>query len=244
MARKRIIDPDFYLDEDLASCGFAVKLFYIGTWNFADDYGVIEDSNLRLKAQIFPYDTIDVSQLRDKLVEIGKLVPFEAEGRKWLFVKNFLKYQRVDKPSNKRNPKPPFGEDSESVRLPLQYEEKRSKEKLSKKKRSKEELRQFFFAHKLMPGYQKQYPYRNYDQLFEEMCDWWENNKGKLPQAISSFKNWLERSKEDPELKRKAEREWQHEQQEKRNTQLQGVKVSPEKLAEFRSKKSLIGKTV
>lgn len=134
MPRKRVIDPEFWLDEQIALCSYEARLFYIGTWNFSDDYGVIEDSISKLKAQIFPYDPIDVTPLRAKLVEIGKLVEFKAEGKNWLYLKNFKKWQKVDKPSDKRNPSPPssvvVGEESESGNGVVLSEVKLSKEKL------------------------------------------------------------------------------------------------------------------
>ena len=114
MARKRMVDPEFWLDEDITALGFECRLFYIGTWNFADDYGVVEDSAKKLKAQVFPYDDVDVQKIIDKLVKLGKLVRFDAEGKQWLYIRKFLKYQRVDKPSKIRNPEAPreaLGED-------------------------------------------------------------------------------------------------------------------------------------
>lgn len=128
-----MIDPEFWLDEDITSLDDVYQLFYIGTWNFSDDYGVIEDSAKKLKAQVFPYRNIDVQPIIDKLKEIGKFLPFEANGKKWLYVKNFLKYQRVDKPSKNRNPKVPdylVGEESESTQKPLIDEENISKENI------------------------------------------------------------------------------------------------------------------
>lgn len=137
MARKRMIDPEFWLDEDMTSMGFDCRLFYIGLWNFSDDYGVIGNSPKKVKAQIFPYEKIDVAPFIKLLIEMKKLIPFEAEGKQWLFVKNFPKYQRVDKPSKHRNPPVPkeiLAEHSPSTQEPLHDEEKRSEVKRSKEK--------------------------------------------------------------------------------------------------------------
>jgi len=109
MSRQRVINPEFWLDEEISQCDYVVRLFYIGTWNFSDDYGVIEDNLPKLKAQIFPYETsLDIEPHRNKLVEMGKLIPFEANSKKWLFIKNFLKWQKVEKPSKWQNPTPPL----------------------------------------------------------------------------------------------------------------------------------------
>lgn len=132
MPRKRIIDPDFWLDEELTECSKETRLFYIGTWNFSDDYGVVEYAPKRLKAQIFPYDEIDVQPLIQKLIEIGKYIVFEAEGKQWLYIKNFLKWQKVEKPSQKRNPPYRVGEESASTTQPVVSEVKRREVKRSK----------------------------------------------------------------------------------------------------------------
>ena len=137
MARKRMVDPEFWLDEDTAILPDAYQLFYIGSWNFSDDFGVIEDSAVKMKAQIFPYREIDVSPIIKKLKELGKYLPFEVNGKKYLLIKNFLKYQRVDKPSKFRNPPPPASlivEDSGSTQGGLPSEEKRREVKLREEK--------------------------------------------------------------------------------------------------------------
>lgn len=136
-----MIDPEFWLDEDITSIDFSYRLFYIGMWNFSDDYGVIEDSPKKLKAQIFPYDDVDCGKIIFRLKGLKKLVPFDAEGKKWLYIRKFLKYQRIDKPSNTRNPEAPqevLAEDSPSTQELFDAEVsiskvKRSKENISKK---------------------------------------------------------------------------------------------------------------
>ena len=138
MARQRIILPEYWLDSELAQCDYVVRLFYIGTWNFSDDYGVIEDDLLKLRSQIFPYDlSIDLLPIRDRLVSLKKLLPFEAEGKKWLYIKNFERFQRIERPSKWQNPEPPtdiLGEGSVRGRRGVgegngRREEKRREEK-------------------------------------------------------------------------------------------------------------------
>lgn len=141
MARKRVIDPEFYLDDKLATCDFDTRIFFIGTWNFADDYGVIENNILKLKAQIFPYDDVDVIKMRDQLIKIGRLSLFTANGKEWLHIVNFLKWQKVEKPSFSRNPVPPLHlltDTSPTPTQPVGSEVKRSKVKRSKKEIYKE----------------------------------------------------------------------------------------------------------
>ena len=67
MARIRYLKPDFFKDEDLAELPFETRLFFAGLWNFADKAGRLEDRPLRLKAEIFPYDKVDVDKCLDLL---------------------------------------------------------------------------------------------------------------------------------------------------------------------------------
>jgi hypothetical protein len=68
MARKRMIDPEFWSDEEIGNWSFPARLFYIGLWNFADDSGRFKAHNDLLKAQIFPYDKrLDIDKLKKEL---------------------------------------------------------------------------------------------------------------------------------------------------------------------------------
>ena len=86
MARIRYLKPDFFKDEDLAILPFEVRLFFAGLWNFADKAGRLEDRPLRLKAEIFPYDDVDIEKC---LVLLNK--PKDSSG------KPFIKRYQIDK---------------------------------------------------------------------------------------------------------------------------------------------------
>jgi hypothetical protein len=73
MARIRSIKPEFWTDEKLTECSLSARLFFIGTWNFADDKGNLQASAKRLKMQIFPADNIDCQPLLDELITHGLL---------------------------------------------------------------------------------------------------------------------------------------------------------------------------
>ena len=112
MARKRIIDPEFWSDEEIGQWSFAARLFYIGLWNFADDAGRFKAHNDLLKAQIFPYEKkIDIDKLKKELNL--KIEWYEVERLQYGFIRNFLKHQRIDKPTASKLPiPPPFVDDS------------------------------------------------------------------------------------------------------------------------------------
>lgn len=88
------------------------RLFYQGTWQLADDSGCLDDDPLAFKIHLFPADadiTIDIiEQFRDALVAIEKLIPYEANGKKCLYLKNFHKHQAIKNPAPPETPLPPW----------------------------------------------------------------------------------------------------------------------------------------
>lgn len=92
MARIRYLKPDFFRDEDLAEHPFWVRILYQGLWCFADKAGRLEDRPRRLKADIFPYDDVDVEdglQILAKEKNVTKrpfIVRYQANGRPYIQV--------------------------------------------------------------------------------------------------------------------------------------------------------------
>ena len=103
MARKRMIDPQFWCDEKMMTLSHSARLLFIGLWNFCDDEGIHKNSDLKLKAEIFPADDItkdDVGKLKQELIEIGLNAAIQEEefGDDILLVKNWKKYQKINRP--------------------------------------------------------------------------------------------------------------------------------------------------
>jgi len=110
MARIRTIKPEFWDDEKLATIPRDARLLFIGMWNFSDDYGVIKGHPVWIKNKVFPYDDIRQATFNEWLLSLEKLrciIPFESNGEKFYFIRTFDDHQRVDKPSQTRNPEPP-----------------------------------------------------------------------------------------------------------------------------------------
>ena len=117
MPRKRIIDPDFWVDEIIGKLDFKTMLLYIGLWNLADSEGIIEDSEEKIRVQLFPYKKhTKITKSIKALIDFGKLIPYEVDGKKYLLIKNFKKWQKESHPTYKY-PKPPqFQKSSEDSR--------------------------------------------------------------------------------------------------------------------------------
>ena len=101
MARIRTIKPEFWEDEKIGKLPIPCRLFFIGCWNFADDFGVIKGNAALLKSQIFPYDeNLRVSEIKkwiDALVDAPMLVPIIHAEESYYFIRTFRSHQVLDK---------------------------------------------------------------------------------------------------------------------------------------------------
>jgi hypothetical protein len=79
----------------------------------ADDFGVLALDHLELKAKILPYENGDadiIGQLLDSeilprgLAQVFTIPLDRAEPRRYLFITNFLKHQRIDRPGHPELP--------------------------------------------------------------------------------------------------------------------------------------------
>jgi hypothetical protein len=110
MARNRMLNPEFWLDEELATLSSHARLLYMGLWGICDDnFATFPDRPDWIKAQIFPYEQVNISALLSELESIGKLVRFADDKKGYWWIKNFFKHQRVDKPSKAKYPAHPLG---------------------------------------------------------------------------------------------------------------------------------------
>ena len=94
--RTRMIKPDFFSDEDIASLDFPVRIFYIGLWCVADREGRLKDRPGNLKALILPYDNIDPELFLSELAKPKKfnggnpfIVRYEHAGERYIQILKF-----------------------------------------------------------------------------------------------------------------------------------------------------------
>lgn len=91
--RTRKIRPGFFKSENVADLPIAARLYFIGLWCAADRDGRLEYRPKRLKAEIFPYDNVDIEKLTDVITCNGFAVKYEVNAKQYLFINNFVKYQ-------------------------------------------------------------------------------------------------------------------------------------------------------
>lgn len=93
MARARNIKPGFFKNELLVQCSPHARLLFAGLWCWADRAGRLEDRPVRLRAEIFPYEDVDVSALLDELADKGFVLRYEVAGRKYIQINTFQSHQ-------------------------------------------------------------------------------------------------------------------------------------------------------
>lgn len=115
MARIRTIKPEFWTDEKIVAMSPLARLFFIGLWNFVDDEGRAPYSPARLKMQILPADSPDVSEILGEIRREGLIEVYEVDGKEYFHVCGFSNHQKVDKRTPSKHPSPPSPAESPRV---------------------------------------------------------------------------------------------------------------------------------
>lgn len=102
MARIRTIKPQFWDDAKIGQISRNARLLYIGLWTFADDLGVVIADPVWLKSKIFPYDRIQVQQLKAWLSELEKtgfISLLSDFSESFYYLPTFSRHQVINKPN-------------------------------------------------------------------------------------------------------------------------------------------------
>ncbi len=86
--------PGFFKNEELAKVSHEGRLLYAGLWCLADRAGRLEDRPSRIRAELFPYQSIKVDRLLQELIAGGFLQRYVVQGRAYLHIPTFLDHQR------------------------------------------------------------------------------------------------------------------------------------------------------
>ncbi len=153
MARKRMIDPSIWINEDFGTLSSLAELVFIGLFSIADDEGRGKASPAYIKAVLFPYkDDLRIADIEKALSEISSkmsVIFYSCDENKYYTLTSWNTFQKIDKPTESKIPaydeKNPqirllFAEDSSNARRPFVPNriEKNRKEKEEKRIRIKE----------------------------------------------------------------------------------------------------------
>lgn len=117
MGRIRTIKPEFPQSEAIGSLSREARLLFIQLWTLCDDSGRTRGNSRMLASLLYPYDN-DAKELIedwiDQLLGPGLIRRYEVDGDSYIDIPNWLKHQKIDKPTPSKHP--PFAESSASPR--------------------------------------------------------------------------------------------------------------------------------
>ncbi|MDI6855120.1 MAG: hypothetical protein QME75_16120 [Deltaproteobacteria bacterium] len=112
MSRKRIIDVDKLLfdDELVEALGPEGLWVYPLLWGLAEDWGGYEPKYgmIALKSGALRLTKESVQRAIEALIRMGKVIPYEANGHTYHWIKNLLKHQTLNNPPPPGIPTPPW----------------------------------------------------------------------------------------------------------------------------------------
>lgn len=124
MGRIRTIKPEYWSDERMATVSLEARLLFLGLLNLADDEGRLRGHPALIRGALFPYDDIASGKVDGWLEELaasGRIQRYRVDGESYVWVRNFEKHQKIDRPSPSKLPAPSeaFDEPSPSIRRVL-----------------------------------------------------------------------------------------------------------------------------
>lgn len=110
MARIRTIKPEFPQSESMGRVSREARLCFILLWTILDDEGRARGSSRMLASLLYPYDDDAPKQIERWLSELEKegcIRRYKIDGDSYVESSNWLKHQKIDKPSKSRLPPEP-----------------------------------------------------------------------------------------------------------------------------------------
>lgn len=112
MPRKRMIDPGIYSSLQFVNLNPRPnpQVSYIGTFNAADDWGILELDPVLLKSQIYPRTPCSKKTMQRHIgliLDQKLILSYEADERLFGVHPNWAEYQKLDNPGRLKNPIPP-----------------------------------------------------------------------------------------------------------------------------------------
>ena len=91
--RSRNIKPGFFKNEELAEVDPMARILFIGLWCYADREGRFELRPKKIRAEIFPYENVDIESLLHALSCHGFVITWNDNGNHYGQIVNFSKHQ-------------------------------------------------------------------------------------------------------------------------------------------------------
>lgn len=89
-----MLNPGFFRNELLAELPMATRMLFAGLWTIADRCGRLEDRPKRIKADLFPWDEVDVDAALSELHAAGFVLRYTVASDKFIQICKFEKHQK------------------------------------------------------------------------------------------------------------------------------------------------------
>lgn len=112
MARIRSIKPEFPQSETIGKLSREARLLFIQLWTIVDDEGKARASSRVLASVLYPFDDDAKELIEGWLGELERhscVELYEVENNRYVQITNWLKHQKIDRPSKSRLPDPREG---------------------------------------------------------------------------------------------------------------------------------------
>lgn len=123
MPRMRTLKPEFAKSESIAALPRDVRLHFALLWTYADDDGRGIDNPKLIKAELWPLDDDATAETVEgwqaELERNGRIVRYEADGKRYFSVTNFDEHQKPQKRTDSKHPPPPPPCESRTPTRPL-----------------------------------------------------------------------------------------------------------------------------
>ncbi len=107
MARIRTIKPEFPQSETIGRLSRDARLLFVQLWTIADDCGRLRGASRMLASLLYPYDDDAPGLMPTWLGELEQkktIRRYEVDGAQYIEIVNWLKHQKIDRPSESRIP--------------------------------------------------------------------------------------------------------------------------------------------
>lgn len=95
--KSRILRPEFFKSETLADLTPYARILFAGLWCLADREGQFAWRERQIKAEILPYDDVQINSLLEDLLVRNLLCKYEVDKHYYGFIPKFLKHQTINK---------------------------------------------------------------------------------------------------------------------------------------------------
>ena len=108
MARKRMLDPEFFLSATMNALSMQTMLTFAGFWCFADDFGRAEDDESLVRASVWPRrKSMTDKKVRtdlDILADAGPLCQYTVCDVRLIHATSWKEHQSISHPTKSKLP--------------------------------------------------------------------------------------------------------------------------------------------